>query len=247
MVGGAIPQYRRIAASILESIKSGELASDSQLPSETELAKQFNVNRLTLRRAISELQRLGVVEIQRGKGTYVTSPPDLVEVVMSVGARSQRGDCLRESLAVNDAHTREEFLSLTPEHSPPPECEVLGSPSLIRIDTAMYRNDELWIINSYYLDEEYRGLPEVIGDYGYIIRALRRHYNIKLEYSWRAFSAEAASFEDAELFRVSTGTPLLVRDGITNIAGGKPLLYVRRRLLGDRAKFVLTYRDEDGE
>jgi len=70
------PKYRRIAESLRLRIVSGQLAEDKQLPTETELTKQFGASRNTVREAIKELINLGLIETRPGQGTYVTRPPE---------------------------------------------------------------------------------------------------------------------------------------------------------------------------
>ncbi|HTG53558.1 MAG TPA: FAD-dependent oxidoreductase, partial [Gemmatimonadaceae bacterium] len=53
---------------------SGALATGSQLPTENDLIARFGVSRPTVRRAVQNLVSRGLVEIQRGRGTYVTRP-----------------------------------------------------------------------------------------------------------------------------------------------------------------------------
>ena len=49
------PAYRKVAAAIGSRILSRSLAEGERLPSETELARQFGVNRSTVREALREL------------------------------------------------------------------------------------------------------------------------------------------------------------------------------------------------
>jgi GntR family transcriptional regulator len=58
---------------------------------------------------------------------------------------------------------------------------------------------------------------------------------------WRAFSAEAATAEDAEILGIKAGTPLIVRDGLTADQDGNPVLRVSRRARMDRVSYVLRY------
>src|ERR1700742_3189743 len=54
-----------------------------QLPTEDSLIARFEVSRITVRRAIQNLVSRGLVEIRRGKGTFVTAPKithDLTEL-----------------------------------------------------------------------------------------------------------------------------------------------------------------------
>lgn len=62
------------AARIAEMIEKGDRFSvGDKLPNEIELANELGVSRSTLREAIKVLTTNGMLEIRRGKGTFVTS------------------------------------------------------------------------------------------------------------------------------------------------------------------------------
>lgn len=65
------PQWKVIADEILAQIESGSLMPGQKLPGEEEIAHEWKVSRPTAHRALSELQRLGVVARQRRWGTVV--------------------------------------------------------------------------------------------------------------------------------------------------------------------------------
>ncbi|MGV3549642.1 phosphonate metabolism transcriptional regulator PhnF [Rhizobium sp.] len=65
--------YKIVADELAEQINSGELEPGVQLPTETELSTRFNINRHTLRRAISILSDIGLVNVEHGRGTFVTN------------------------------------------------------------------------------------------------------------------------------------------------------------------------------
>jgi DNA-binding FadR family transcriptional regulator len=56
---------------LLDGILSGELAPDSQLPAERELAAQAGVNRQAVREALQRLRQMDLVEIVHGGGVRV--------------------------------------------------------------------------------------------------------------------------------------------------------------------------------
>jgi GntR family transcriptional regulator len=60
----------------LSVLDAGRLAPDTRLPSETELAAQYGVARVSVRRAIEQLRERGKVITFQGKGTYVTPNPE---------------------------------------------------------------------------------------------------------------------------------------------------------------------------
>lgn len=68
-------KWKQIADAIRAQIEGGKLLPGTPLPSETELAQQYGVCRVTAHRAMFELQRLGLVVRKRKRGTYVAEPP----------------------------------------------------------------------------------------------------------------------------------------------------------------------------
>jgi len=63
--------YDQVAADISADITSGALAPGARLPTEIELAAQYQVSRVTIRRAVKELSGRGLVVVSHGRGTFV--------------------------------------------------------------------------------------------------------------------------------------------------------------------------------
>lgn len=66
-----LPLHQQLFLVIKEQIQRGLYASGTAIPNEAQLCELFDVSRITVRRAISDLERLGLVEKKWGKGTYV--------------------------------------------------------------------------------------------------------------------------------------------------------------------------------
>jgi GntR family transcriptional regulator len=68
-----LPIYRQIMRQIIEAIAGGRLRQGDKLTSHRDLAEQLVVAPLTVKKAYDELELLGYVETQRGRGTFVCS------------------------------------------------------------------------------------------------------------------------------------------------------------------------------
>src|SRR5882757_2521533 len=69
-----VPLYAQVEVVLAASIADGTLPPGSQLPSEDSLIERFAVSRTTIRKTIQNLANSGLIEIRRGKGTFVTQP-----------------------------------------------------------------------------------------------------------------------------------------------------------------------------
>src|SRR5580658_2893675 len=65
------PKYRQIWHSLKIAIESGTYAPGVRLPSEFELVKSYGASRVTVSRALKELQNGGYINRRAGSGTYV--------------------------------------------------------------------------------------------------------------------------------------------------------------------------------
>lgn len=67
------PKYVQISESIIDSIKTGELAKGSKLPSINEICSENQLARETVVKAFNQLKQKGLIASVHGKGFYVSS------------------------------------------------------------------------------------------------------------------------------------------------------------------------------
>lgn len=79
------PLYARVEATLASDISMEILPPGSQLPPEDRLIERFSVSRTTVRKAIENLVARGLVEIRRGKGTFVAQPKITQELTNLTG------------------------------------------------------------------------------------------------------------------------------------------------------------------
>jgi len=107
-----VPGYRKVAAAITGRILSRELREGERLPSETELARQFGVNRSTVREALRELESGGLLERRPGSKLMTVSRPQHRAVAKDVS----------RALALHDVTFFEVWEALT--QLEPPMAEI---------------------------------------------------------------------------------------------------------------------------
>jgi DNA-binding LacI/PurR family transcriptional regulator len=70
----AEPKYRQVYAALRREIQSGHWKGGERLPSEADLVRKFGASRITIGRAVRDLQAAGLVERRAGSGTFVKKP-----------------------------------------------------------------------------------------------------------------------------------------------------------------------------
>lgn len=68
------PKYQRVFDELRKEILSGIYSAGQKLPSEAALVKRFNASRITVGRAVRDLNQAGLVERRAGSGTYARMP-----------------------------------------------------------------------------------------------------------------------------------------------------------------------------
>lgn len=86
------PTYRKVASALVDHIINGRLQAGDHLPPELEMARQFGVNRSTVREALRELDSAGLVGRRRGSKRMMVIRP----AALQVGAGVRRALVLHE-------------------------------------------------------------------------------------------------------------------------------------------------------
>lgn len=113
-----VPLYHQIYLVLREKIRTGEFPAQSVIPGEQELARLFDVSRITVKRALNELAAHDLVSRHRGRGTVVTASAALPQVHGSF-------DNLIDSLKTMGLETQVQVLELADLPAPPAVATLL--------------------------------------------------------------------------------------------------------------------------
>jgi GntR family transcriptional regulator of arabinose operon len=68
--------HKRVRKAMLERLRSGKWAKNELIPSENQLAKEYNLSRKTIRKALISLENEGYLLAEKGRGRTVASTPN---------------------------------------------------------------------------------------------------------------------------------------------------------------------------
>jgi GntR family transcriptional regulator, arabinose operon transcriptional repressor len=93
------PLYEQIYNNILANIESGQLKPGDRVPSEKELSDQYNVSRITSKRALQILDQQGLIERARGKGSFVAQGADVSSTLTKVKEKNTTNNLKEQHMA----------------------------------------------------------------------------------------------------------------------------------------------------
>src|ERR1700731_2325511 len=228
------PLYERVESVLAGEIADGSLPPDTRLPPEDGLVARFKVSRTTVRKAIQNLVERGLVEVRRGKGTFVSQPKITQELTELTGFVEDmpalgRGPTARlldkRIVAAEEAVARQ--LALAP-----------GTP-VFRLRRVRLADGVAMSFDETYLP---RDLGEKVADNDLeaepVFALLEEKYDtplVEAEYKLEAAAADAVA---AEALEVPTGSPIFLVERTSYTTGNRPVDYERLHYRGDLIRFV---------
>jgi GntR family transcriptional regulator len=232
-----LPLHLKISETIREWICVGQYLPGERLPSEHQLMEQFDVSRITIRRALSNLVHQGLIVSRHGKGAFVKEQQRVVYSLSSPFMLFDK-DMARQGL--KNAIKNLVFKSVQASEQ---ICQVLN---LSDRNTRVYWQKKLFCIEdvavamdvTYILSElgkEYAGeLKEKMT-----FSVLEQH-GIPLERIDATISCRQADYETSQYLDLTLGSPLLVYSYTAYTTNDKPIVYGETLSSGDRLCYSVT-------
>lgn len=104
----SIPLHKKIHLDLLEKIQNGEYPENQLIPTEMELAEQYQVSRPTVRQAVQALVDEGYLEKRKKRGTIVTHPKiqqEFTHVIESFDSEMNRKGMIPKTKILNFQQT----------------------------------------------------------------------------------------------------------------------------------------------
>jgi GntR family transcriptional regulator len=108
----ADPLYRKIADELYQQIEAGQLGPESQLPTESDLQREYGASRNTIRDAIKWLIARGVVETRPGQGTFVV--PRINPFATTLSGKAETSGSSELDLYISTASSEGRQLRVSP-------------------------------------------------------------------------------------------------------------------------------------
>ena len=218
------------------AIAAGRLAAGDRLPAEQQLAEWFGVSRMTLRHALAELARRGLVTraVGRGGGTFIAEPKLDQDFTTLAGFSEQ----LRRHGMTPGARV----LAATEHLAGPTTAAALQ----ITEDDLVFAVRRIRLADGRPLVLEHSHFPAAaFPDMlrcrldGSLYELLEVKYGRRPHRARERLEAVTASVREAEALEVEEGAPLMLVERTAYSQDGRPVEFARDLFRGDRTRVVV--------
>ena len=228
--------HRQMFTVLRDQIVRGQYRSGTMLPKEEELCALFDVSRITVRRALADLEAEGLVEKRQGKGTFVRLELPAMRPMATLG--------FIESLRQISGDTQVEVLSL--EHpvaggdiaqllNVDDDSRLLHVTRLRRKAAVPVMITEAWVPEAYigevnHADLEAQPLFELLMQRG-----------VRFDRVVQEYTAIAASPLQARLLQVPPGQPLMRINRLIYDEQKRPVQYLAVVMSPERSRILMDF------
>lgn len=229
---------RELAAKLEQRILNGRWPAGSRIPAERELAAQFQVSRQTVREALDEIERAGLVTRRHGSGTYVM-PRRLEQSLLSHFS-------IVESLRSTGAAVGTRVLEQTTVEALPAVARDLGLRSGARVlelerlrtvDGAPFMLERTWLPA-----QRLPGIADADLRKEGLYALLRRRYGVVLVRAVESLEPVLLRLEEARQLEDEAGRPALMLLRTTYDTEDQPIETARAILRADRSRTLVERR-----
>ncbi|MCI2426377.1 GntR family transcriptional regulator [Candidatus Acetothermia bacterium] len=241
------PLYKIVTEYLLQEVVSGRFKEDNKLPSEVELAEQFNVSRSTLREALGVLAKEGLIQKIHGIGSFVAQTSRGtsagIESLESYTKTIRRSGHKAEDVVLNI--TRVELDDTIAAALNPGKGKagiLIESIRLADGVPVIYCRD---VLSSVLMDEfDLDFVKTQRPQYESLLDFFEQELKVIVNYVTLSVTAEAATELTSQRLNVKLGMPLLCLSGIAydDSSDHKPVYHSTNYFVTDHYKFTLIRR-----
>jgi GntR family transcriptional regulator len=229
-----LPLYAQVENVIIDRISDGSLPPGTRLPSEDDLVQEYAVSRTTIRAAIQSLVQRGLVEIRRGKGTFVTQPKITQELTELTG--------FVEDMQALGRHAKAKVL----DQRVVAANQVVARQLALSQGTPVVRIQRVRLADAIPLSFDETYLPKPLGEKVMadnletepIFSLLEQKYRTPLVEAEYRLEAVCADSTVATALCIDPGSPIFLIERTSYSIGHRPVDYEKLHYRGDQIRFV---------
>jgi GntR family transcriptional regulator len=229
--------YHQLKQIISDKIQEGEWKVGDKIPSETELCEQYEVSRITARRALTELEHGGMIERKTGKGTFVK--------FSGISQELNRFYSFTNEVKLRGYTPSSKLLALdiiTPDEEVRTSLNLAADEKVYLIKRLRMANNETIVIDRSYLPcRLFPGLDQYDFEKSSLYETLSEQYNTVANTAEETIDAVLINKEEADLLEIKKNSPCLLIKRIAYF-GELPIEFNYRIVNRDKYKYKIVLK-----
>lgn len=235
------PLYHQIIENLRTLIQEGQLKPGEMAPSEWELSDLYGVSRLTVRRAIDDLERDGLLVRQHGVGTFVanSSEAQIYPSELSFTKNMEQIGRVPGSRVIS-LQTLPAPVEAAHHLSLEPDTAVY---ELVRV--RLVDNQPLMLETTYLPQARFPELAQADLSQESLYSFLKTRYHVSIVGLDQTMEPTILTDREAALLEVEAGSPAILSEIVGFTANGEPVEYTWSVTCGGRGRFYFHFREGD--
>lgn len=235
-----VPLHIQVKKDILNKVEKGEYLPGKRIPSERMLTEIYGVSRVTIRQAIDELLKKGVLMKKPGSGTYVKS--------ISIEQPMARLCGIMEELKQKNIQTSFEvlgceFISCTEaEHTLWDKLEIPDTDKVYMVKRKLYAEHIPFLLDYNYVSEDIGIKFETLDCGKDIFFQALEHFGYEISYAQQKLSARMPDSSQKSLLELEKDEAVLMVERTIYTPKDRPLMYTVALFAGSRYSYNVTLR-----
>ena len=235
------PLYLQLVDQLEMEIRNSMLAND-KLSSERELTKMYGVSRITVRLALQELEKRGLVYKKHGKGTYVS---EITDSAVDLSAAYSFTDQMKKLGKVPQTKILSFRLIEAPE-SIAQQMQIKPGDLIFEIERLRIANGIAMMIERSYVPHAlFEGLTEEMLSVRSLYELFQVEFSQTIRLADEEFYASIALDNEAELLGISSGSPVLHLLRKTYNTKNIVIEYTFSIARADQVRYKITHQRND--
>lgn len=228
--------YEQIMLDIKDKIAKETIKKGDKLPSEKDLCEHFNASRITVRRAMKELEDEDIIEVIHGKGTFVKGTKRPIHILnlegFTEGLSTTENHFTKEVVTKEIIITNERLMKIFNRDVP---FKVVKLVRVIKDEHDVFSVDFAYLPCDIYPDI----LPK-IKDNVSTFKIIHDDYGIIFQNVKKDIEASLPTTEISKLFNISNSDPIIQVNKLIKDINNNPVHFSEYYLLGNRVSLHIN-------
>ena len=212
-----IPLYYQLKERLTQQILEGDFQPGTLMPSERELSDRYSISRMTVRQALGEMVKEGLLLREQGKGTFVAEP----KITQGLLRLTSFSEDMQSRGLKPDSHVRAVYV----QDAPPVVAAALGLSEKAQAFEVTHVPVML-----------FPGLVHEDLHTSSLYTILEEKYGVKIKSARQSIEVGLSNRVESDCLGISLGSPVLQMERVTYDADEHSFEFVKSVYRGDRYK-----------